>query len=335
MKQKLGSKEFIMGIKSADISVLSQAITLIESKKPQDISLSISILDCLMSKPGKSIRLGITGAPGVGKSTFISQFGKLIHAKGQKLAVLAVDPSSSRSHGSIMGDKTRMTELLQLPNVFVRPTPAGDNLGGVARKTREAMLLCEAAGYDYLIIETVGTGQSETTVQNMVDFLLLLLPPLGGDELQGIKKGVVELADGIAITKSDGDNIKAASAAAREYKSALQILSSSRNQSIDVQTCSALENIGLEEIYEGINSSIDNQQKTGKFLKNREDQLISWMHEELKHQLTNSFYTDKNKLRAITDIEQMIRNNKISPHSAVQKLLAGTSNNPTGVSEEI
>lgn len=321
MRKRLSINEIVAGIESNDTSVLSQAITLVESKSPRDIEVSISVLDKLMSKTGDSVRLGITGAPGVGKSTFISQFGKLVHSKGHKLAVLAIDPSSSVSHGSIMGDKTRMTELLQFPNVFVRPSPTGENLGGVARKTREAMLLCEAAGYDYVIIETVGTGQSETVVKNMVDFLLLLLPPLGGDELQGIKKGVVEIADGIAITKSDGDNVTAAKAAAREYMSALQILHSSGAQNIKVQTCSSIDNIGLPELYEQIDQMITSLKKNGAFNQNREVQLISWMHEELRHQLINSFYIDNNNKHSIDEFERQIRNKILSPHSAVNKLL--------------
>lgn len=322
MKNRLTIDEYVAGITKADIRILSQAITLIESKRQRDVELSISILDQLMPHTGKSIRVGITGAPGVGKSTFISQFGKLINSKQSKLAVLTVDPSSSQSHGSIMGDKTRMTELLQLPNVFVRPSPAGDNLGGVARKTREAMLLCEAAGYDYLIVETVGTGQSEIAVKNMVDFLLLLLPPLGGDELQGIKKGIVEIADGIAITKSDGKNIEAANTAAEEYKSALHILKSTGNENVHVQTCSALLNSGLEALYGRINDFIYSQKKSGKFLHNRDGQLISWMHEELKNELTRSFYSDSKKMNLITHLEKQIEDKVLSPHGAVRKLMS-------------
>ncbi len=321
MKKRLTLDEYVDGIVKADIRTLSQAITLIESKSPADIELSISLLDHLMPRIGKSIRVGVTGAPGVGKSTFITQFGKLVNSKKLKLAVLAVDPSSSMSRGSIMGDKTRMADLLQLPNVFVRPSPAGNNLGGVARKTREVMLLCEAAGFEYLIIETVGTGQSEIAVKNMVDFLLLLLPPLGGDELQGFKKGIVEISDGIAITKSDGKNVQAAKAAAEEYRSALSILSSNNKEQVGVKTCSALENIGLDSIFKSINEFIRSQKKNGHFFTNRDGQLINWMHEELKHQLTNSFYSDKSKKILIADFEKQVEKKVISPHGAVRKLL--------------
>ncbi len=321
VNKRLTISEYVAGIKNADIRILSQAITLIESKNPEDIQRSISILDNLMPQTGKSLRLGITGAPGVGKSTFISQFGKLINTKKQKLSVLAIDPTSSKSQGSIMGDKTRMTELLQLPNVFVRPSPTGDNLGGVARKTREVMLLCEAAGYDYLIVETVGTGQSEIAVKNMVDYLLLLLPPIGGDELQGIKKGVVEVADGIAITKTDGKNIQAAKATAEEYKSAIRIPNSTGSETISIKTCSAQENFGLENIYKHIQDFITKQKKTGQFDLIRSNQLISWMHEELKHQLTHSFYSDIEKKKMMSAIEKEIINKSISPHGAVSKLM--------------
>ena len=321
MKKRLQIKDYAEGIENADITVLSQAITLVESTHKKDIDLAAEVLDSIMSKTGNSLRLGITGSPGVGKSTFISQFGKILHENHHKIAILTIDPTSSKNRGSILGDKTRMGDLMHLPNVFIRPSPSGTSLGGVARKTREAMLLCEAAGFDFIIIETVGTGQSETAVKELVDYLLLLLPPIGGDELQGIKKGIVELADGIAITKFDGAHKEAAQGAAREYKSALSIIRQPSESAVNVELCSALENTGLDAIYQSISDYIAQLKSDQIFDERRNQQLISWMHTELKFQLTDRFYAKNSNRDRIKSCEKLVIEREISPTGAVQKLI--------------
>ena len=319
MKTKPSLKDYIQGVLDGDVNIVSRAITLIESKRPEDKEFSSSVLNKLMPHTGKSIRLGITGAPGAGKSTFIDKFGQLALTKYKKLAVLAVDPSSSRSHGSIMGDKTRMNELLAQESVYVRPSPAGVTLGGVAAKTREAMLVCEAAGYDFIIIETVGVGQSEIAVKNMVDYILLLLSPTSGDELQGIKRGIIEIADGISITKADGASKKSAEIALKEYSSALRILGD-LGSGVPVTACSSLENTGLEEILVNVINKVNALKAENIFTKIRNEQLISWLHDEIKHQLNYSFYQSPINKKRVKHLEKQIRNLEISPKSAAVQL---------------
>ena len=319
MKKRQNKQAYIEGILGGDLSILSQAITLIESAQKQDKELAHEVLDGIMQYTGNAVRLGITGAPGAGKSTFINTFGSHTLKKYSKVAVLAIDPSSSLTKGSIMGDKTRMGELSNLPNVFVRPSPTGTTLGGVARKTRETILLCEAAGYDFIIVETVGVGQSEAVVKKMVDFLLLLISPISGDELQGMKKGIVELADAIAITKRDGPNIKAADQSRKEYVAAMQLISLKDDRRVEVNTCSALKDQGIKDILLNVEDEMSIQQKSGELEKRRNNQLISWMYDEIKNEIIEDFML-KN-MAVINRFEEKVRQRKISPQSAISEIL--------------
>lgn len=270
---QLSIQQYRDGIVAGSTVVLGRAITLIESQLEADQQQAEALIQSLLPLTGNSIRLAVSGVPGVGKSTFIESFGKYLTSQHHKVAVLAVDPTSSKTHGSILGDKTRMEELSKDPNAFVRPTATGGHLGGIAGKTREAILLCEAAGYDIIIIETVGVGQSEISVRSMVDFVLLLMLAGAGDELQGIKKGIIEIADGIAINKADGDNIVHAKRAQTELSHALHLVSASTK----VVTCSALMKTGLDEIWKIINSFKEKRE----WLERRKDQHREWIQESL------------------------------------------------------
>ena len=257
-KKKLSVEDLTQGVLNGDKAILARAITVVESTKNEDLKKAYSLIENCLSKKSKSIRIGITGVPGVGKSTFIEIFGKTLTNLGRKVAVLAVDPTSTISRGSILGDKTRMQELVKDPNAFIRPSPSGDSLGGVARKTRESVILCEAAGFDIVLIETVGVGQSETAVHSMVDFFLLLKLAGAGDELQGIKRGIMEMADAIVINKAEGDNLKKAQRAKSEFERALQLYPPKENGWIPkVSTCSSIENSGIVEIWETIEKFLD------------------------------------------------------------------------------
>ncbi|WP_286756840.1 methylmalonyl Co-A mutase-associated GTPase MeaB [Roseivirga sp. UBA838] len=290
-RKKLSTEELIDGIRKGDRLVLSRAITLVESQRPEDMEQAEVLLQTLLPATGRSFRLGITGVPGVGKSTFIEAFGTLLTEKRLKLAVLTIDPSSQRSKGSILGDKTRMEELARNPNAFIRPSASGSTLGGVSGKTREVMLLCEAAGFDFIIVETVGVGQSETLVHGMVDFFLLLMLAGAGDELQGIKKGIMEMADAVVINKADGDNLKPAKRAKVEYQNALHLFPANLSGWIpQVKTCSALEKSGLEEVYEMLDKFKRKVKSNGYFDKNRADQQVSWFKENLTDLLRTSFF---------------------------------------------
>jgi len=270
---QISIQQYRDGIVAGSTVVLGRAITLIESQLESDQQQAEELLQSLLPLTGNSIRLAVSGVPGVGKSTFIESFGKFLTSQHHKVAVLAIDPTSSKTHGSILGDKTRMEELSKDPNAFVRPTATGGHLGGVAGKTRETILLCEAAGYDIIIIETVGVGQSEISVRSMVDFVLLLMLAGAGDELQGIKKGIIEIADGIAINKADGDNIAHAKKAQAELSHALHLVSSSTK----VVTCSALAKTGLDEIWKMISSF----KEQDAWLERRKDQQQEWLSESL------------------------------------------------------
>ncbi len=290
-RKHLSTTALVEGIQSGNRVILSQAITLVESRKPEDQDQADEVLEAVLADTGKSLRLGITGVPGVGKSTFIEAFGQLLLEKGKKVAVLSIDPTSQRSRGSILGDKTRMEFLSRHPSAFVRPTPSGQTLGGVGSKTRETMLLCEAAGYDAVIIETVGVGQSETLVHGMVDFFLLLMLAGAGDELQGIKKGIMEMADAVVINKADGDNRKAAQRAKTEYKNALHLFPPNPSGWMpEVLTCSALQPMGLEAIWEMLKKHQEKLNANGHFEAKRQKQQVQWFESSFNDLLKSYFF---------------------------------------------
>jgi LAO/AO transport system kinase len=321
-KKRLSPEEYINGILNGDRIVLSKAITLVESNLEEDNLLAERVLEEILSKTGDSIRIGITGVPGVGKSTFIETFGSYVTSLGKKLAVLTIDPSSRRSKGSILGDKTRMEELSVNPMAYIRPSPSGSALGGVGSKTRETMLLCEAAGFEVIFIETVGVGQSETTVHGMVDFFLLLMLAGAGDELQGIKKGIMEMADSIVVTKTDGDNVKMAEKAKREYKNALHLFPPSlTGWSPKVLTCSAITNTGIKEIWKVINDHHASMVEKGYFEYNRTRQNIEWMHEIITYTLESRFYNHPDIKKSIKDCESSVKNGTLPAITAAKQLL--------------
>jgi LAO/AO transport system kinase len=310
------------GIFSRDRVILGQAITLIESNLESDQSAAAALLEKVLSKTGSSLRIGVTGVPGVGKSTFIESFGKYLVNNGKKLAVLTIDPSSTLTKGSILGDKTRMDELSKHPSAFVRPSSSATATGGVAHKTREAMLLCEAAGYDVIIIETIGVGQSEIAVSNMVDFFLLLMLAGAGDELQGIKKGIIEIADAIVITKADGNNLKNAVEAQGVYQQALHLLSVPESGwHPTVLLSSAITGNGIEEIWNVMSKHNEHAKSTGYFLKNRSRQNIAWFHERFI-QLLNKDLQQFIELRNFQKtLEEKVSSSAISSEAAAQQML--------------
>jgi LAO/AO transport system kinase len=302
---------------SGDVRTLAKAITLIESKKVSDQELAQELITKCLLQENHSIRIGISGVPGVGKSTFIENFGLLLCESGHKVAVLAVDPSSPIHGGSILGDKTRMENLARHPNAFIRPSPSSGHLGGVGAKTREAISLVEASGFDVILIETVGVGQSEFAVKNMVDFFLLLMLPGGGDEVQGIKKGIMEMTDLLVINKADGKSESLAKLTAQQYETALAIIKNSHEFS--VLTCSALKNVGLKQIWENISASIVKKEKSGEFIFNRNSQNVHWMRAYL-HALIEERI---NKERDFKDqLEQEVTNGKVSPLTAAKSLFS-------------
>ncbi|PAU95126.1 methylmalonyl Co-A mutase-associated GTPase MeaB [Aliifodinibius salipaludis] len=318
----LSLDEYVDGIKSGNRTILSRAITLIESTKTEHRELAQDIIEQCLPDTGNSIRLGITGVPGVGKSTFIESLGNHIIDQGNKLAVLAIDPSSTRTKGSILGDKTRMETLATNDNAFIRPSPTGGSLGGVARKTRETIYLCEAAGFDTIFIETVGVGQSETTVHSMVDFFLLLMLAGAGDELQGIKRGIMEMADAIAINKVDEASEKAVNQAVREYKNALHLYPETKSGwSPKVTTCSALTDQGISEIWEMVQEYMQQTKENGYFEDNRNRQAKHWMYDTISNRLTEHFYDNPAVKKKQQQIEQQVLNGEISSFKAAQKLL--------------
>jgi LAO/AO transport system kinase len=316
-KNRFSVEEYVEGILKGDRVTLSRAITLIESTLSTDQQLSEKVMERILPYSGKSIRIGITGVPGVGKSTFIENFGKLLVDKGYKLAVLAIDPSSQKSQGSILGDKTRMEILASDKRAYIRPSPAGTALGGVSAKTRETMILCEAAGFNVVLIETVGVGQSEIAVKGMVDFFLLLMLAGAGDELQGIKKGIIEMCDALVINKADGENIDAAKRAKREYSNALHLFPAKENGWFPkVLVCSALNKSGLEEIWEMIEGFGKKMKTNGFFDFNRQDQRVSWLHEHIRYLIESRFYQDD----SIKDkINNLLPDIKSGQQSAIAK----------------
>jgi len=322
MQKRLTADEYIAGILSGNRIILSRAITLIESQLENDREIAQKVLEKILPHTGKAIRIGITGVPGVGKSTFIEAFGKHITTNNKKIAVLAIDPSSQCSKGSIMGDKTRMEELAHDDSAYIRPSPSGNILGGVASKTRETMLLCEAAGFEVIIVETVGVGQSETLVKGMVDFFLLLMLSGAGDELQGIKRGIIEMADAIAITKADGVNGLNAKNARIEYSNALHLFPpTSNNWYTPVLTCSAIEKIGLIEIWQIIIDFENQMRESGFWKKNRQEQTLNWMNDHIKNQLELQFFNDKIVKENIKTISKKVLSEKILPIQGANILL--------------
>lgn len=316
------TKQLIDGILVSDSTALSRAITLIESTAPKHQRQAREIIETCLPKANKSIRIGITGVPGVGKSTFIESFGKLLVAANYKIAILAIDPSSSLSKGSILGDKTRMEDLVKEPNVFIRPSASGDSLGGVARKTREAIILCEAAGYDIIIIETVGVGQSETAVHSMTDFFLLLKLAGAGDELQGIKRGIMEMADAIVINKADGDNIKAAKLAKTEFNRALHLYPPKDNGWMpETLTCSALNNEGIDDVWQIISEFISKARESDYFQQKRKEQNKFWLLQTIEATLKSDFYSSALVKKELEKQLQLLSENKTTPFEAAHFLL--------------
>ncbi|MEO9513842.1 MAG: methylmalonyl Co-A mutase-associated GTPase MeaB [Flavobacteriaceae bacterium] len=321
-KQELSENTLVDGIFNGNKAILAQAITLLESAKQEHFEKSNVVIEKCLSKSNRSIRIGITGVPGVGKSTFIEVFGKILTKLGKKVAVLAVDPSSALSKGSILGDKTRMESLSKDPKAFIRPSPSGESLGGVARKTRESIILCEAAGYDVILVETVGVGQSETVVHSMVDFFLLLKLSGAGDELQGIKRGIMEMADAIAINKADGDNLKKAKRAETEFSRALHLYPPKANGwTPKVLTCSASENEGILEIWKIIQDFIEVNRKNGHFEKNRKIQNKNWFLQAIDEQLKQFLSRKKSFQNEQEEILKAVEANKISPFYGAKTLL--------------
>jgi LAO/AO transport system kinase len=316
------AQEYVDGVLAGDRLTLARTITLIESALPAHQDLARQIVDKLLPNTGKGVRLGITGVPGAGKSTYIETFGTMLTELGHKVAVLAIDPSSSRSGGSILGDKTRMEKLAVTQNAFIRPSPSSGTLGGVGRKTRETMLACEAAGYDVVIIETVGVGQSETTVASMVDFFLVLMIAGAGDELQGIKKGVLEVADAIVINKADGDNVQRAELARKEYQTALHMLMpSSPNWSPPVLTCSALKSTGIDTIWETIKDHREKMTNCGEMALKRKEQAQDWMGFLLDDGLRTWFYNNPRVKELLPGLHAEIASRTTSPTAAADTLL--------------
>jgi LAO/AO transport system kinase len=308
-------------VRSGDRTVLSRAITLVESKRADHRRTAAALTQALLPATGKAVRAGITGSPGVGKSTMMDALGTMLTKQGLKVAVLAVDPSSRRTGGSILADKTRMAHLATDPNAFIRPSPASGTLGGVAAKTRETMLLCEAAGYDAVLVETVGVGQSEIAVADMTDFFLVLVLPGGGDELQGLKKGVVELADMIAINKADGDNLARAKLTAAEYSAALHILSSpSPNWSPPVVTCSALKGDGIEALWAHILDHRRRLTASGELTARRGEQQVKWMWTMLEERMFAPLRSDRAVKVALPRLEADVAAGRLAPATAVEKI---------------
>jgi LAO/AO transport system kinase len=312
-----------LGVRNRERAYLARAITLAESRRADHQHAARELVQDLLPLTGNAIRVGITGAPGVGKSTSIDALGAHLTANGHRIAVLAVDPSSARTGGSILGDKTRMAQLANDPNAFIRPSPSAGTLGGVAAKTRETMLICEAAGYDVILVETVGIGQSETAVSDMTDFFLALMLPGAGDELQGIKKGLVELADLIAVNKADGDNIMRARAAAAEYRAALHILSPrSPNWQVPVVTYSAKTGDGLADLWAKIVEHRDKLSASGEFAARRREQQIKWMWAILEDRWRARVASDRKLKEKLPRIEQAVADGELSPALAVDDIMA-------------
>jgi LAO/AO transport system kinase len=321
-KKKQEAMQLFSGIKAGDKTALSRSITLIESTAPHHQGQAKDLIALCLPLANKSQRIGITGVPGVGKSTFIEAFGKLLTSKKRKVAVLAVDPSSSLSKGSILGDKTRMEELVKDDNAFIRPSASGDSLGGVARKTRETIILCEAAGFDTIVIETVGVGQSETTVHSMTDFFLLLKLAGAGDELQGIKRGIMEMADTIVINKADGENVRAAKLAKVEFNRALHLYPPKESDwTPKTLTCSALQNDGIQEVYDIIAQYFEQTKASDYFQHKRNEQNKFWLLQTIESQLKTDFYSNPKIKEELKTQLKLIEENKTTPFEAAEVMM--------------
>ena len=321
-KKEISTEELFQKIKEGDKAALSKGITLIESSNPLSQEKAADLIEKCLPFANRSIRIGITGVPGVGKSTFIEAFGGHLAESGKKVAVLAVDPTSTVSRGSILGDKTRMETLVNHENAYIRPSPSGDSLGGVAKKTRESIILCEAAGFDTLLIETVGVGQSETTVHSMTDFFLLLKLAGAGDELQGIKRGIMEMADAIVINKADGENLKPAKQARAEFRRALHLYPAKNSGwQPKVLLCSALEKTGIEEVWELIRNFEKLVKENGYFNSNRQEQNKFWMLQTINDHLKNRFYQHPEIKKLLPEQLKALEKNETTPFEAAAYLL--------------
>jgi len=326
-KSGLEPSKLFYRLRKGDKSALSQAITLAESSKENDQETARLLIQKSLPYSGKSLRIGITGVPGVGKSTFIEAFGKYITSQNKKVAVLAIDPSSEITQGSILGDKTRMVNLSADPMAYIRPTASSGSLGGVAKRTRENILLCEAAGFEIILIETVGVGQSETAVHSMTDFFLLLMLSAAGDELQGIKRGIMEMADAVVINKADGDNIKRANLAKAQFKNALHLFPAKESKWIpQAETVSSLENKNIDKIWKMISSFELAARKNGWLLENRKNQQVYWMNEAIKNTLTENFYSDKKIQMELKKLTERIMKNEITSHEAARLITENFKN---------
>lgn len=320
-REYLSADDLFVQLSCGDLQALSTSITLIESTRTEDREVANALIKKCLTVKNQSVRVGITGVPGVGKSTFIESLGQHLLQKGKKVAILAIDPSSSTSGGSILGDKTRMEMLSRMENVFIRPSAAGKTLGGVARKTRESILLCEAANYDVILIETVGVGQSETLVHSMVDFFLLLMLSGAGDELQGIKRGIMEMADALVITKADGENVKKANLAKREYQNAMHLFPPKKSEwTPQALTCSSLKNENIDKVWEVIESYVNQTTINGYIAKNRSDQDRYWLKETLEELILNELYSDNQLENLKKELEHKVMNGEETSFSAAEKL---------------
>lgn len=323
MASPININEFAEGILQKNITILSRAITLAESSREEHQEIANQVIEKILPHTGQSVRVGITGVPGVGKSTFIEAFGQLLLQNGHKVAVLAIDPSSTLSKGSILGDKTRMEKLSAQKDVFIRPSPSGGSLGGVTRKTRESILLCEAAGFNYILVETVGVGQSETEVQKLTDFFLLLMLAGAGDELQGIKRGIMEMADGILITKNDGGNKDRAQGARAEFAKAIHLFPPTESGWVPgVGVCSAIENTGIPEAYEMIGKFVRHMQAKGFFEKKRLEQNTAWFENLVQERIRERFFANETIAQKYAAARLQVEKNAITAISAVNALFS-------------
>ena len=322
LRKKMSVEDYVEGVKKGDRMILAKAITLIESNAPKDFDKAQRVLQALLPRTGHSLRIGITGVPGAGKSTFIEAFGQLLCQQGYKVAVLAVDPTSSITGGSILGDKTRMQKLSREPNCFIRPSPSGGTLGGVARKSRETMMLCEAAGCNVILVETVGVGQSETTVRSMVDFFMLVVLTGAGDDLQGIKKGIMERADAIVVNKADGDNRERAKVTQGEYERMVEFIRpATEGWKTHAYRCSALKKTGLLELWAVMREFEKVTKQSGAFENRRQRQIIAWVKTMIDEHLHNLFYEDPVIKGRLPEVKAAVLAGVVSPSQAVAELI--------------